>query len=73
MKKLYCVEIDTHYYVMAESEFEAERIRHDINQHDVFAREATNVGIYREWRDAIPIGSDDDKTCGQIMEEQKEA
>ncbi len=68
MKKLYCVEITV--MVMAENEDEAAEIA---------AREATSENceamiassVSSEWHDAIPFGSDDDATCGEVLERQR--
>lgn len=68
MKKLYVVE--RRYYVMAESLLEAEDIEPDsITDCITFAFETDSVDD--EWWDVIPFNSDDDRTCGQILEEQR--
>ena len=67
MKKLYYVQITV--MVMADSCAEAA---------EVAAREATSedcdamiaTSIPWDWNDAIPFGSDDDATCGAVLERQ---
>lgn len=68
MKQLYKLEI--YCYVMAEDELEAQdiRIRH-LGACSRFAIEAETV--HPDWLDTIPFNSDDDRTCGQILEAQE--
>ncbi len=69
MKHLY--EIEARWYVLAEDEVEAQDIRPDsLADVSVFAIEANIVDA--DWWDAIPYNGDDDKTCGQILQAQKE-
>ena len=64
MKRLF--EVEALYYVMAESEIEAEEIRPvDISLCSRTAVETKSVNS--EWFDAIPFNADDDRTCGQII------
>lgn len=70
MKKLY--EVEKRYYVMAESVLEAASIiPNDIIACTTSAFETDSVD-YR-WEDAIPFNSDDDRTCSQILKEQRAA
>lgn len=70
MKRLY--EIEVKYYVMAENELEAQDIEPDyISNCSVFASEANSVD--HDWWNAVPYNSDDDKTCGQVLNEKEEA
>ena len=68
MKRLYRVE--AHYYVMAGGELEAVLIRPDVDCCPRLAEAVSNVDS--EWYDAIPFGGDDDRTCGEILQQQNE-
>lgn len=66
MKKFYEVEIKL--YVLAEDEWEAAVIATRECQPE--AAEVDEAGsVDSRWWKAIPYGSDDDKTCGEIMGE----
>jgi hypothetical protein len=70
-KKLYRVRVVL--FVMAEDEADASmaatRARFDI--FECAARKAEN--ITPEWNDAIPYNADDDRTCAEIMAEERPA
>lgn len=69
MKHLY--EIEARWYVMAKDEEDAQMIRPDLSVCSVFACEVASADV--DWWDAIPFGSDDDRTVGQIMKQMSEA
>ncbi len=72
MKKLF--EVEVRYYIMAEDKKEAET-----NLPLDFSLDACTVDVHEvshhitdsQWVNAIPFNSDDDKTCGQIIDEMK--
>ncbi|MCJ7829358.1 MAG: hypothetical protein MUP81_06430 [Dehalococcoidia bacterium] len=66
MKQLY--EVAIYYYVMAENTEEAKTIKPDfLSDCTIFAHKTKT--IRNDWWECIPFGSDDDKTCGQIVQE----
>jgi hypothetical protein len=71
MKKLY--EIMKTYYVMANSQGEAENFTPEV---DLYATDSNEVSkddfIDPLWRDCIPFNADDDKTVEQIQVEMEE-
>ena len=66
MKQLY--EVAIYYYAMAENAEEAEAIKPDLANCSIFANKV-KIAVRDDWWSAIPFGSDDDKTCGQIVQE----
>ena len=65
MKELYKVTVE--YYVMAEDEKDAESIYpNHIQNCTVFAYRAGQCCCL-DWWDAIPFGSEDNRTCGDII------
>lgn len=68
MNKLY--EVNKKYYVMAEHDFEAEFVDVSLCEPTVEVFEAESVD--HDWWDSIPAGGDDDRTCGQILESQRQ-
>ncbi len=70
MKTLF--RIQRTWYVMAEGRACAEGMYIPLTcEPTEELEEATSVDA--DWRDAIPEGGDDDRTCGQILKEQKES
>ena len=69
MKKLF--EVEVHYYVMAEDAGEAKRGLLILALEDCMTVAYEAFSVDASWRDAIPFGSDDDQTCGQIMAERQ--
>ncbi len=68
MKRRY--EVEARWYVMDKNELQAQIIKPpDILACSVFAIEP--AGIDTDWYDAIPFNSDDDRTCGEILSNQK--
>ena len=67
MKKLYEVEMTV--YVMAANEIEAHEAATDFEVEIPFADcEIYEAGaVNSSWMEAIPYGSDDDKTCREIL------
>ena len=66
MKRLYLIE--ARYYVMAEDRIEARHIIPDsISASIIFVSEVDKVDA--DWLDAIPYGGDNDKVCGEIIQE----
>ena len=68
MGRLYLV--DAFAYVVADSEEEAISKIHLPDGVTVVAEEAYYIDP--EWKDAIPFGSDDDRTCQEVFNEQDE-
>ncbi len=70
MKRLY--RIDVTYYVMAESREEAQMVRPDFGIEEALSDASIEetLSVSSSWRDAIPFGGDDDRTCGEILEAQ---
>lgn len=66
MKKLFVVSYTA--YVMAEDVEAAKYVHIDTDNSDIEVSQATSVDHI--WWDAIPFGSDDDRTCGQIIQEE---
>jgi hypothetical protein len=69
MKKLY--EVTVTYYVMAESEDEAECV--DTLHGDTTKEVERATSVDELWWHAIPFGGDDDRTCGVILQAEREA
>ena len=67
MRKKQLYEVNKRYYVMAENQMAAEFVR--VVDADFEIHKATSVD--HDWWNAIPFGSDDDRTCGQIIEESE--
>lgn len=67
MKKLY--RVDVYYFVMASSEKMALAVRPTLGDCSRQAQIAGSVPV--DWWDAIPFGSEDDSTCGEILQDQK--
>lgn len=77
MKQLWTVEIETSVVVWAEDRKEAEQIaEHEFRQDfcDYYARPALSSGLPPAWDTSRPYGSedDDDRTCLQILAEERE-
>lgn len=88
MKKLFGVTITNKIYVMAEDKKDAERVaKENIREEEssnfhVMPMEVGNSGVYvdqlgeweieEEWKNSIPYGGDDDKTCSEIVIEMKQ-
>lgn len=75
MKKLYEVSADLILYVMVEDEREAEiigksQLYEEMDNADINAYKADS--ILAIWSDSVPYGSDDNRTCGEIIAEQRE-
>ncbi len=70
MKKLY--EVEMVVYVMAENENEAHEAANDFEVDIPFfdCKIYEAVSDYSNWMDAIPYGSDDDKTCREVLSNQ---
>lgn len=74
MKVLYDVEVSGHMYVMAETYGEAESIaRMHLTDEPSISFDANDVieddGIWSGWENALPYGSDDNRTVRQLMED----
>jgi hypothetical protein len=69
MKKLY--EVECLWYVMAENAEDARWL--SLHSDDATKDVSLAVGVNSDWWDAIPVDSDDDRTCGQIIKQQREA
>lgn len=71
MKKLYMVEMMV--MVMAEDEDEAIDVATgwgiEITSYDCDVTKV--VGVPQEWEDAIPFGADDDRTCKEVLRDEK--
>jgi hypothetical protein len=81
-KKLFEVVWSGRCFVMAESATEAECVAVDAVQDDgvgegvgleAFPREWGKSEAPREWENAIPWGSDDDRTVGEILRAERDA
>ena len=74
--KLWCVTIERSIYVVAETEWQAERLgaKHEGDElfdepNIVSAVEITDIKrVEKEWRDSLPYGGKNDQTCVQILE-----
>ena len=80
MKKLFKVDVENTFYVMAEDKVEAEDVArenlfNETHNHLISSDEVVPSWDYidSEWQDDIPYESDDNKTCGEIFREMKEA
>lgn len=78
MKKLYVVDMQHTVYVMAEDERDAEReARRGIREYGddpvCSVSEVKGGPIDPGWSDAIPYGSENDRTVAQIVEATKPA
>lgn len=77
MKKLYVVDVQHTVYVMAEDLREAEwtarrGIRENVDEPTCSVSEIKGGPIDPDWRQAIPYGSDDERTVGKIVEAMKD-
>lgn len=71
MKKLYVVDVQHTVYVMAEDERAAERealagIREFGDEPDCTVNEVKRLPVDPEWANAIPYGSEDERTVSQV-------
>ena len=73
MKKLYKVTMEL--MVMAENEEDAHYVATDpgveIPEEDCEIENAVDEGCPEAWADAIPYGSDDDKTCKEVLKDER--
>lgn len=73
MKRLYRVQVEWCFYAMAEDEIDARLLFRDASDDaDCFdaakyADEADRATLDSEWRDSIPYGEKDDRTCEEIL------
>lgn len=74
-KKLYRVDVSFTLYVLADDSFGArdlaqQHVREE-SPDETYATEITDpLHIDSDWRNALPYGGDEDKTCLQILEER---
>ena len=77
MKKLYEVNLDLVFYVMAKDASDVYKHACEYAEDEIknlFDSEFSVMDakiLFANWADAIPYNSDDDKTCSQVLDEKK--
>lgn len=82
MKQLFAVEVEATLYAIADDDSEAEKIIQSALDSDRYARDDVASGALLSayevvhpkhhlgvWRDSIPYGEEQDRTCQQVLDE----
>ena len=74
MAEKWLFEIEGRAYAYAETEAKAIRaVQDEASLHDIPFEASKTSSVDEDWADAIPYGGDDNRTCGQIQQAQREA
>ena len=74
MPEKWLFEIEGRAYAYAETEAKAIRaLKFEASLHDMTFEASKTSSVDEGWADAIPYGRDDDRTCAQILQAQRDA